>query len=136
MTFWIVVEDDLDIQLVLRAMLETWGIQGLIFSDGLDVLYWLADYQQSDLYRQRPLLALIDIRLPHVSGIQVAASLRASPLLAGMTIVLMTAHRLTPFQEREALQLSSADLLIYKPLLPMPQLRAMLENLLRVRTRG
>ncbi len=80
-----------------------------------------------------PELAILDIRLPNASGIEVASWLRRSPKLRNIGILLTTAYHLTHNQENEAIALSAADRLVYKPLPMGDELRLILEDIIRER---
>jgi len=137
MPTWMVVEDEPDIYDVLLAMFEIWGIEGVAFVDGGQAVSWIDDVDQGRVRGELPELALVDIRLPEVTGPHVGKRLRESPLLKNMAIVLITAYRLTPQEEEEAMQISQADHLMYKPLPGMTELRAVLDEVIeKARRRG
>ncbi len=134
MPTWLIVEDEPDIQSMIQAMFQTWGVNGIAFSDGMEAIDWIDSCDNSPtLLSQRPDLALIDIRLPGVSGLEVAARLRSSSQLGRAAILLMTAYHLTSSQEKSALKSSRADKLIYKPLPTNEILHRLLSDLLRER---
>jgi CheY-like chemotaxis protein len=118
-----VVEDEPDIYDVLLAMFEIWGIEGVAFVDGAEAESWIEDVDQGRVRGDLPELAILDIRLPEVSGPELGSRLRRSPVLGEIAIVLITAYRLTPDEEQEVMLLSQADLLMYKPLPAMAELR-------------
>ncbi len=130
MSTWMVVEDEPDIYAVLLAMFEVWGIEGAAFVDGTEALAWVDDVDSDRVKGDLPELAIIDIRLPGVSGPEVAARLRQSPILRHMTIVLITAYRLPPAEEDEVMAQAEADLLLYKPLPRPEEFRHVLEDAL------
>lgn len=130
MSTWMVVEDEPDIYAVLLAMFEVWGIEGAAFVDGTEALAWVDDVDSGRVKGDLPELAIIDIRLPGVSGPEVAARLRQSPILRHMTIVLITAYRLPPSEEDEVMAQAQADLLLYKPLPRPEEFRRVLEDAL------
>lgn len=129
MPTWMVVEDEPDIYDVLLAMFEMWGIEGIAFVDGEEALAWIDDVDRGLISGELPEMALLDIRLPTSSGPEIGARLRKSPRLRNMTIVLITAFKLSIPDEEQAKRLASADLLLYKPFPPMPEMRARLVNL-------
>ncbi|MBZ0308233.1 MAG: response regulator, partial [Anaerolineae bacterium] len=96
MPTWMVVEDEPDIYEVLLAMFEIWGIEGVAFVDGGQAVAWIDDVDEGRVRGELPELALIDIRLPEVSGPDVGKRVRESPILKDMAIVLITAYRLSP----------------------------------------
>jgi CheY-like chemotaxis protein len=134
MPTWLIVEDEPDIQFMIKAMFQTWGIDGIAFSDGMEAINWIDACDSSPmLLSQRPDLALIDIRLPGVSGLEVSARLRSSAQLGRAAILLMTAYHLTGSQEKSAMKSSRADRLIYKPLPTNKMLLKLLEDMIKER---
>src|SRR5688572_19637909 len=99
MAKWIVVEDEIDLHDTLMAMFEVWGIDGISFDDGGDILDWIETVDSGGFNGELPQLALIDLRLPTAFGVDVARRIRQSPALQNMALVLMTAYRLSPTQE-------------------------------------
>lgn len=128
-----VVEDEPDIYDVLLAMFEIWGIEGVAFVDGPEAVAWIEQVDQGRVRGELPELAILDIRLPEGSGPEVGARLRASPILHNIAIVLITAYKMLPEEEREAIALAQADLLLYKPLPAMPELRKQMDTVLAQR---
>lgn len=132
MPTWMVVEDEPDIYDVLLAMFEIWGIDGVAFVDGGQAVAWIEDVDQGRVRTSElPELAILDIRLPEVSGPEVGQRIRQSPVLKNMAIVLITAYRLSPDEEEEVLRLAQANLLMYKPLPGMPELRSTLDKIIK-----
>jgi CheY-like chemotaxis protein len=121
MTIWMLVEDEPDFYELVLNIYEMLGIDGLAFTNGEDALAWIEDADQEEVMDNLPQLALLDIRLPgKATGVEVAARLRQSPLLGNIVIVMMTAYRLSPAQERAVIAQSGCDRLIYKPLTFQP----------------
>lgn len=134
MPTWLIVEDEPDIQTMIQAMFQTWGVNGLAFSDGLDALKWIEACEASRVaIPQRPDLALIDIRLPGVSGLEVSARLRNSKQLGHSAILLMTAYRLAESQLETVMRASQADRLIYKPLPMIEPFHRLLNEMIEAR---
>jgi CheY-like chemotaxis protein len=134
---WMVVEDEPDIYEVLLALFEMWGIEGVAFVDGEEAIAWIEDVDKGKHPGELPELALLDIRLPgSVSGPEVGERLRKSTALEQMTVVLTTAYRLSPDQEREVIAQAGADHLIYKPLPKFQELKRLLEDLIAKRRAG
>lgn len=130
MPTWMVVEDEPDIYDVLLAMFEIWGIEGVAFVDGAEAISWIENVDQNRVRGELPELAILDIRLPEVSGPEVGHRLRQSPILGNMAIVLITAYRLAPEEEQEVIAKAQADLLMYKPLPAMPELRQKMDGVI------
>ncbi len=130
MPTWMVVEDEPDIYDVLLAMFEIWGIDGVAFVDGGQAVNWIDDVDQGRVRGELPELAIIDIRLPTLSGPEVGQRLRRSPILKNMAIVLITAYRLSPSDEKGVVQQANANMLMYKPLPGMTELRTTLDQVI------
>ncbi len=134
MSTWMVVEDEPDIYEVLLAMFEMWGIEGVAFVDGEEAAAWIEDVNEGRFQGELPELALLDIRLPgNISGAMVAEKLRQSAKLQNVAIVLNTAYKLTPEEEKQILDQSKADKLMYKPLPRFNELQKVLEDVIAQR---
>lgn len=131
MATWLVVEDEPDLYDMVLAMYETLGIDGVAFLNGEDAVDWLNDVDAGVVGADLPQLALLDIRLPgDIDGVMVGARIRASASLGHIPIVLMTAYRLTPEQQDDALREAGADLLIFKPLPALDEFQRLMYELL------
>ncbi len=134
MSTWMVVEDEPDIYEVLLAMFEMWGIEGVAFVDGEEAVSWIDDVDAGRFQGELPELALLDIRLPgQISGPAVGERLRKSPQLGQVAIVLSTAYRLSPEEEKKVSDLAGADKLMYKPLPRFTELQQVLEDVIAQR---
>lgn len=118
MATWMVVEDEPDIYEVLLLMLEAFGVEGLAFVDGEEAASWIDDVNNGYYHGEIPSVALLDIRLPgSISGLTVGERLRNSPYIpSDLKIILVTAYKLTAEEEVQAMRISGADKLIYKPI--------------------
>ena len=133
---WMIVEDEPDLYDMLLTMTDLMGVDGVAFANGEDAVAWVEDIEANRLSSELPELALLDIRLPGaLSGSDVAARLRQSELLGGTTIVLMTAFRLSPSEEKALLKASNAELLIYKPLPRLSDFQAQMKQAIAKRKR-
>lgn len=130
MPTWMVVEDEPDIYELLLAMFGIWGIQGVAFVDGPEAVAWIDDVDQGRVRGDLPEVALLDVRLPQFSGPYVAQRLRRSPALGQIGIVLITAYRLSPEDEKLVMAEAQADLLLFKPLPSLAELREMIERVI------
>jgi len=124
-----VVEDEPDIYEVLLAMFGIWGIEGVAFVDGEEAVSWIDDVDHGRFQGELPELALLDIRLPgEINGPAVGERLRKSKVLGEVAIVLTTAYKLTPDEEKAVIKKAGADRLIYKPLPKFNELQGILEK--------
>jgi CheY-like chemotaxis protein len=130
---WLVVEDEPDIYEVLLAMFEIWGIEGAAFVDGAEAAAWVDDVDKGIISTELPELAILDIRLPGLMGPEVGARIRQSKVLGNIAVVLITAYRLLPDEEEQVKARAGADMLMYKPLPAMPDLRRTLDNIIAKR---
>ena len=125
-----VVEDEPDIYDVLLAMFEIWGIDGIAFVNGEEAVAWIEQVERGSTAGELPELAILDIRLPEMSGPEVAERLRKSPRLGDVAIVMITAYRLSPSAEEQVNKQAQADTLMYKPLPAMAELRSKLSTMI------
>lgn len=132
-----IVEDEPDIYALLLAMFDVWGIEGIAFVDGDETMRWIEDVEGGMPLQEPPELALLDVRLPgEISGIHIGARLRHHPRFGDPVIVLITAYRLSPADEEIMRQQAGADLLLYKPLPDLRELRVMLDVAIRHRRKS
>ncbi len=130
MTVWMVVEDEPDLYDMLLAMYETIGVDGAAFTTGEEAMSWIEEVESGHYRGEMPELALVDIRLPYeVNGIKVGSRMRESKQLGDIAIVLMTAYRMNPQEEAEAIENAGANLLLYKPLPGFQEFQRILQNL-------
>ncbi len=85
----LLVEDDHDIRVALRTMLEDEGYRVLTVTDGRAALALLERTTP-------PQLILLDLMLPVMDGWELARELRARPHLAAIPIVVITAFDRVP----------------------------------------
>ena len=78
-----VVEDDEDLSLSLRYMLEELGYRAICASNGREAL--------SRLEEDTPSLLLVDLFMPVMGGIEFLHALRTEPRLRAIPKVIMTA---------------------------------------------
>lgn len=80
----LVADDDADIRSLVRYRLESSGYDVITACDGEEALR-LAD-------EHTPSLAIVDVMMPKVDGLEVVRRLRANPKSARMPIILLTAR--------------------------------------------
>jgi CheY-like chemotaxis protein len=78
----LIVDDDLDIRLVLRMILEGVGYQVLEASEGGEALAVLREH--------RPCVILLDLMMPGVDGFQFRALQKQDPGLASIPVVVIS----------------------------------------------
>jgi len=82
-----VVDDDADIARFISVNLHVHGFEVVVAHDGEEAL---------NLAMQRPPdLALVDLMMPNLNGLELTKRLRASPLTTAMPVIMLTARGLT-----------------------------------------
>lgn len=105
----LVVDDDQDIREILRFILEDAGYDVLEESDGESALRTLRESQS-------PLVVLLDLLLPRLSGVDLLKEVVAEPLLKDRhTFVLMTADDTKTRQQADPLLEQLSAQVIGKP---------------------
>jgi DNA-binding response OmpR family regulator len=79
----LLAEDDADIRLLVTLKLTRAGYQLRAFSDGLSAL--------ADAREHPPDLAILDVMMPGMSGLEVCRELRNDPATADIPVILLTA---------------------------------------------
>lgn len=119
----LVIDDDLDLQTMLRLMLQRGGHVVTTTGDGADGL--------DKAHQMRPDMAIIDVMMPGMHGYEVCRQLRADPVTKDMKILILTA-RTQPVDRQEAID-AQADDFVAKPIAPA-ELLAKVDEILRRRS--
>lgn len=98
----LIVEDDRDIVALFRHVLDVAGYQTEIVLDGQDAMDRLAV--------MRPNIVLLDLQLPHISGVEILKYMRDDERLKRVPVVVITAY--APYAESLPVE---PDLLLLKP---------------------
>jgi CheY-like chemotaxis protein len=104
----LIVEDNQDAQDALKCLLELWGHEVMVASDGVSGI-------QSAL-ANRPEVALVDLGLPSVDGYEVARQIRAAMDASSPLLIALTGYG-APEQRAQALS-AGFDLHMVKPVDP------------------
>lgn len=132
MSTWLLVEDEPDIYEILNHLYDVLDSRSVVFTTGEDAANWIAAVAAGQITDSLPIFALIDIRLPgEINGIEVGERLRQCAPLKNIPLVLMTAYRLSPFQEQSALKRTGAHQILYKPLPRFAELRQLFVDLVK-----
>jgi len=83
----IVVDDDVDIAHFVEVNLTLEGYRVLLAHDGEAALELIE--------RHQPALAIVDLMMPKIDGLELTRRLRANPLTAPMPIIMLTARGMT-----------------------------------------
>jgi len=87
-TLVLVADDDADIRDLVAFKLEQAGLEVVAAEDGQAAL--------EQARARRPRLAVLDVSMPGLSGIDVCRMLRSDPATAGMLIIMLTARVQAP----------------------------------------
>ena len=118
----LVADDSETNQIILGLMLNALGAEVAVASDGVEALHRL-ETEAFDF-------ALIDIEMPHLTGIEVMRAIRAAGgSRARMPVMAVTAYVLRA--NREAIYAAGADSILAKPVGGMEPFAAAIANLLR-----
>jgi diguanylate cyclase (GGDEF)-like protein len=101
----LVVDDDPDILRVVEVNLRLHGYRVLLASGGAEALAMLES--------ERPHLALVDLMMPGMDGLELTRRLRADPMVTALPIIVLTAKALT--SDKVAGLAAGADDYIVKP---------------------
>jgi CheY-like chemotaxis protein len=83
----LVVDDDVDIARFIEVNLRLEGFEVLVAHDGEEAL---------DVIAQRmPDLALLDVMMPKLNGVELCRRLRSEPLTASLPVIMLTAKNLS-----------------------------------------
>jgi len=107
-TVVLVADDDADIRDLVAFKLEQAGFEVIAVEDGQTAL----DQARS----RQPTLAVLDVSMPGLSGIDVCRMLRSEPATAGMLIIMLTAR--VQEQDVEGGFSAGADDYVTKPFSP------------------
>lgn len=124
MTVVLVADDDADIRDLVAFKLEQAGFEVISVEDGQTAL----EQAQS----RNPTLAVLDVSMPGLSGIDVCRMLRADPATAGMLIIMLTAR--VQEQDVEGGFNAGADDYVTKPFSPRELVSRIQALLSRART--
>jgi len=108
MTKIVVADDDADVRDLVQFKLEQSGMDVVSVGDGAAALEACASHG--------PDLVLLDVMMPGMSGLDVCRSLRRSPQLSGVPVIMLTARA----QESDIAQgfEAGADDYVVKPFSP------------------
>lgn len=112
----LLLEDDEDhVFLIRRALRDLEGVEVAldVAANGDDALRYLAARQQAPA-GERPQLALLDLKVPRISGLDVLEHIRSSTVYAGLPTVLLTSSERS--EDRDRAQQLGANGYLCKPL--------------------
>lgn len=121
----LVIDDDLDLQQMLRLMLQRGGHKVITTGEGNDGL--------AKAKQLKPDLAIVDVMMPGMNGFQVVRQMRSDPDTANTAILVLTAR--AQAVDREAALAARADDYMAKPVSPN-ELLSKVNELLAHRTQA
>ena len=124
MALVLVADDDPDIRELVAFKLEQLGVETLSVEDGETALAMIR--------QRRPALAILDIAMPGLSGIDVCRMIRADPEIAHTPVLMLTAR--VQEQDVERGFAVGADDYVTKPFSPRELVSRIQTLLNRVRT--
>ena len=83
----LVVDDDVDIARFIEVNLRLEGFDVLVAHDGEEALELIA--------KRMPDLALLDVMMPKLNGVELCRRLRSEPLTASLPVIMLTAKNLS-----------------------------------------
>src|SRR3954451_21304590 len=83
----LVVDDDVDIARFIEINLRLEGFEVIVAHDGVEALGIVAD--------RLPDLAVLDVMMPGLDGVEVCRRMRSDPLPASLPIIMLTAKSLS-----------------------------------------
>jgi DNA-binding response OmpR family regulator len=104
----LIAEDDRDIRELVAAKLRSSGYTVIAVADGTEALVQLRE--------QRPDVALLDVMMPGISGLDIITELRADPMTASIPVILLSA-RSQEFDVENGIAIGAADYVV-KPFSP------------------
>jgi two-component system phosphate regulon response regulator PhoB len=107
-TVVLVADDDADIRDLVAFKLEQAGFEVIAVEDGQSAV--------EQARSRQPTLAVLDVSMPGLSGIEVCRMLRADPATAGILIIMLTAR--VQEQDVEGGFSAGADDYVTKPFSP------------------
>jgi CheY-like chemotaxis protein len=110
----LIVDDDPSIRKLVATTLEdVAGFELVEAADGDEALELAG--------QQPPAIVLLDIDMPGIDGLEACRRLRAEPVTAGATVVMLTAA--AGEEAQRAAEEAGADLFLTKPFSPLELLR-------------
>ncbi|TDG11423.1 response regulator [Seongchinamella unica] len=92
----LVVDDNDTNRLILEELLHSWGMETMVVESGMAALTALDEARDQGI---EVALALLDVMMPQMDGIELATRIRQRPELAGMRIIMLSSAGRAESQE-------------------------------------
>jgi CheY-like chemotaxis protein len=104
----LIVDDNATNRLILRQQLRSWGIQTVEAEDGFQAI----EFAASAAHEGEPFeLAVLDLNMPGMDGLDLAAALKSEPATASLTLFLLSSSGQRLSREESRLRGLAASLL-------------------------
>lgn len=105
----LIVEDDRSLLELLRHIMESDGHMPVLAENGKAAMQWLKEVRVD--------LALLDLMLPDMNGMEICASIKENPRTRGIPVVILTGNDSNVVRIKAGAD-ASADLFLNKPIEP------------------
>lgn len=102
----LVADDEVAFGVVVEMLLSVDGHEVVKVADGREALTWLKEHT--------PDLAILDVSMPHLSGIEICSRMKRVQRLQNVPVIILTGLR--DARTRESARQAKADALVLKPL--------------------
>ena len=116
----LIVEDERSVSEMLKACLERQGYMVITAENGTKALSWIKEVKLD--------LAIVDLGLPDINGMEVCLAIRGNPKTRRMPIMILTGNVSNEARIKGNLE-ANADLFLNKPI-ELTDLKKAVENLL------
>ncbi len=114
----LIVDDDPHVRRVLHELVEFLGVTSQLAADGVEAM--------DMVHRQPPILILLDLLLPQMSGLQVLTSLWSSPSMRDIPVIVISETG-----QENTFRLPGVIDIFQKPDIDMARLQAAIRALLK-----
>lgn len=116
----LIVEDERSVSEMLKACLERQGYMVITAENGTKALSWIKEVKLD--------LAIVDLGLPDINGMEVCLAIKGNPKTRSMPIMILTGDVSNESRIKGKLE-ANADLFLNKPI-ELGDLKKAVENLL------
>jgi CheY-like chemotaxis protein len=113
----LIVDDDPHVRRVLHELVDFLGVNSQLAADGIEAM--------NMVHRQPPVLILLDLLLPQMSGLQVLTSLWTSPSMRDIPVIVISETG------QDSFRLPGVVDIFHKPNIDMARLQSAIKTLLK-----